>query len=129
MLKMSKEDATRVAGVIKLAADQVRKVTAERDVLARKVAALETSRRVDSVVEKMSSIGASNPFRTHEALVEALYKKAADGTLDVFEQALEMSPNLSVARMGEVLEGQDKHAAANQSSEQSKAELDAFVLG
>jgi len=128
MMKLSSVDATKIAGVLKLSADEMRKLAAERDALREENETLRTERRIDGIKQKMAEKGSSNPFGTEEELDGALRKKASDGTLDVFEQAVKMSAHLSISSLGEVLDGTEKKAEFKPST-QSKSELDAFVLG
>jgi len=98
----------------KLAADY-RKLAAEND-------EYKMRERVNRLQEKMASKGI-NPYATEEELRDSLVKKAQDGRLEIVEEAIELSGDLSGAKLAS-LDASDNA----KSSDVSGAELRSFVL-
>jgi hypothetical protein len=127
MMKLSAQDARKVHGILKTAAACVRRVTAERDALLEKVAELVREKELAQMKQKLASKGL-NPWGTPEATEQELSKIASEGRLPLFKQALEIAPNMAVAKFGELVEKSEAAGKDEKRSEYSRAQLDAFVI-
>lgn len=127
MLKISSENRRQLALMTKKAAAGIRLLVAENTQLREKIASLEVAHRIENLKEAMDERGTSNPWGTEAERDKALRKAASEGKLDVLEQAVQLTPNLSIAKIGEVYGGSGR--SENKPSSQSKAELDAYIMG
>lgn len=107
---------TQSAGVI-------RKLAQERDELKEKVASLEQSKRVEKLAHSMRE-KQINPEFSEEDLIKRLEKQAADGRLDVVEQAVSMSSSGNFVGMQDVAGGSE----GVKQSEISGSNLESFIL-
>ncbi|MFH1914055.1 MAG: hypothetical protein ABIK45_07265 [Pseudomonadota bacterium] len=71
-------------------ASLLRAVTQERDVLRDKVAKLERRARIEKIAAEMKNRGIHTHL-TQEDVLADLEKKAAEGRLDTFEEAVKLS--------------------------------------
>lgn len=124
MMKLSAQDARKVHGILKTAADCIRRVTAERDALLEKLGELTQEKELAQIKQAMARKG-MNPWGTADATEKELSKIASEGRLPLFKQALEIAPSMAVAKFGELAE---KAEAVDKNSHQTKEALDSFVL-
>lgn len=128
MIKISQQQAGQLAFMAKQGAVAIRLLVAENSKLREKLASLEVQARIDGIKESMDQSGAANPWGSEEARDVALRKMASNGNgLEVLERAVRMVPDLSIAKMGELIDGANKGEA--KPSAVAKAELDGWVMG
>lgn len=125
MVKLSEDAVKKINGTLKLAAVSMRKLAAERDALMEIVAGLTTEKQVEQVKQAMLRKGI-NPWGTEKELDAEIRKRAAAGKLGMFKEAVDLSANLSIGKIGEVLD--DGADPCGKKSEASRAELDNYVL-
>lgn len=125
IVKLSAKEAKKEAQLLKTAAACIRRVTAERDALIEELRKMSNDKRVAELKTKMAAKGLF-PWGPPEANEEELQKIAAEGRLEKFAEAVELASDLSRAKLGELSEAPN---GGPSKSAQSKAELDAFVLG
>jgi hypothetical protein len=127
MIKISQQAADQVVQMAKRAAAGIRLLVAENAALREKLASRELDSRIGAIKLAMDQSGAVNPWGSEEARDAALRKKAADGKLEVLEEALRIVPDLSIAKIGELVDGSAK--GESKPSTVAKAELDGWVMG
>lgn len=127
MIKLSAQDAKKIRGTLKTASAAIRKLAAERDALMEVVSRLTTDQELAAVKTAMARKGI-NPWGTEEAREAELRKIASAGKLDLFKQAVDLSANLSVAKIGEVLDDGVQPGGSAKRSESSRQALDEFVM-
>lgn len=126
MLKLSEEQRAQLADLSKKAAVGIRLLVSENAQLRDKLASLELQARLDRIKEAMDRSGAANPWGGEEARDAAL-RKMAEPDLDVLERAIRIVPDLSIAKIGELVDGAGRDES--KPSSVSKAELDGYVMG
>jgi hypothetical protein len=127
MKKLSQQQAQQLAYMAKQAAAGIRLLVAENAQLQEKVAAMELQDRIDRVKDAMDRSGTANRWGSDEARDAALKKAASVGKLDVIEEAVRLTPDLSVVKMGELVDRDGR--GESRPSHASKAQLDGWVLG
>lgn len=125
MVKLSEAQVKKIDGTLKLAAESLRKMAAERDALMEILAKKTASEEISVVKAAMLRKGI-NPWGTEQALDAELQKRASDGRLAAFKEAVDMSANLSIGKIGSVLD--DGAGPGGKKSDASRAELDNYVL-
>lgn len=128
MVKLSNENGKQAAYLLKQAAAGIRLLTMERDALKKENASLKTAARIEGIERVMDAGGAANPWGGDTDRRAALEKAASAGKLDVIEQAVQLSPNLSQVKVGELVDGPGT-SGGSKPSDASKAALDAHVMG
>lgn len=129
MVKLSNENGKQAAYLLKQAAVGIRMLTAERDALQKENASLKTAARIDRIERTMDESGSANPWGTVVERHTVLEKAASAGELDTFEKAIQLSPDLSKVKVGELLDGAGGSSDNFKPSSVSKAALDAHVMG
>jgi len=112
---MSTIKTAEIGSLLRNAAGQIRK-------LQEKVAGYERREKVDKVMDKMASKEIETDLSVDELRAD-LMKKAEEGKLEMIEEAVNYSTNLSTMKLA-------SHDGENATpSSVSGAELDAFILG
>lgn len=126
MIKLSHEEAIKIGQTLHTTSIALRKLAAERDALMEVLAAKCQDEEIAQVKEAMVSKGI-NPWGDSDTRDTELRKIAQDGKLGTFSQAVDLSANLSVAKIGEVLDDGIPEGAKR--SDQSRKVLDDHILG
>jgi hypothetical protein len=126
MVKLSQAAVVKIGHALQTSSIALRKLAAERDalleVLATKVEAEEVAKVKQAMVEK-----GINPWGDPDTRDAELSKIAQDGKLSTFSKAVELSADLSVAKIGSVLD--ESIPEDGKRSDASKRQLDAHILG